>query len=332
VTLGREGVSSAPLMSNWSTFTLPFEGLELPRFLLTLEQSLAAFPGARVTFVELDAADDPDEPLCGIEIALSRPLVEHHRAPDDPELPEGEDTPSAEITLSAEGEETTLAVDLERNAFVMPVLVKIIEDVLRRLEVIDEDENEDEDEDEDDEEFEDEEEDEEEDELDEDEELDEEDEDEDEDEDDEDDEDDDENEVGEAFESLRVVAGQTFGAVEGDESSFSFTVSWEDPPRKKGVRVRAFEPTFAVGEGAGASWVSLECEVCPLAALAPAEAVGINTAADFQISLDGETYLLTTSYPVRALDASLFLEITLALAEQADILGLAIEEGKLARS
>ncbi|MDI1429737.1 hypothetical protein [Polyangium sorediatum] len=318
-------------MSNWSTFTLPFEGLELPRFLLTLEQSLAAFPGARVTFVELDVADDPDEPLCGIEIALPRPLVEHHRAPDDPELPEEEDAPSAEITLSAEGEETTLAVDLERNAFVMPVLVKIVEDVLRRLEVIEEDENEDEEED--DEEFEDEED---EDELDEDEDEEEdeeaeEDED-DEDEDGEDEEEDEEDEVGEAFEALRVVAARTFGAVEAGETSFSFMVSWEEPPRKKGVRVRAFEPTFAMGEGAGASWVALECEVCPLAALAPSEAVGINTAADFQISLDGETYLLTTSYPVRALDASLFLEISLALAEQADILGLAIEEGKLARS
>lgn len=316
-------------MSNWSTFTLPFEGLELPRFLLTLEQSLAAFPGARVTFVELDAADDPDEPLCGIEITLPRALVEHHRAPEDPELPEDEDAPSAEITLSAEGEETTLAVDLERNAYVMPVLVKIVEDVLRRLEVIDEDESED------DEDAEDEDEDEE---FDEDEELEEEDEDEvDEDEDeDEDDEDEDEeeteDEVGEAFESLRVVAARTFGPVEGDETSFSLTVAWEEPPRKKGVRVRAFEPAFAVGEGTGASWVALECEVCPLSALSPAEAIGINTATDFQLSLDGETYLLTTSYPVRALDASLFLEITLALAEQADILGQAIEEGKLARS
>ncbi|MDC3955109.1 hypothetical protein KEG38_14685 [Polyangium jinanense] len=318
-------------MSNWSTFTLPFEGLELPRFLLTLEQSLAAFPGARITFVELDAADDPDEPLCGIEISLSRALVEQHRAPEDPELPEGEDTPSAEITLSAEGEETTLAVDLERNAYVMPVLVKIVEDVLRRLEVIDEDESEDEEDE--DEEFD---EDEDEDLEDEDEEDVDEDEDEDEDEEDVDedeaDEEETEDEVGEAFEALRVVAARTFGAIEGDETSFSLTVSWEEPPRKKGVRVRAFEPAFAAGEGEGASWVALECEVCPLSALPPAEAVGINTAADFQMSLDGETYLLTTSYPVRALDASLFLEITLALAEQADILGLAIEEGKLARS
>ncbi|MDI1445635.1 hypothetical protein [Polyangium sp. 6x1] len=317
-------------MSNWSTFTLPFEGLELPRFLLTLEQSLAAFPGARVTFVELDAADDPDEPLCGIEIALSRPLVERHRAPEDPELPEGEDAPSAEITLSAEGEETTLAVDLERNAYVMPVLVKIVEDVLRRLEVIEEDESEDEEDEEDDEDEEFDEDEEEE--LDEEEDEDELDEEEDEEAEDEADEDESEDEVGEAFESLRVVAARTFGAVEGNETSFSLTVSWEEPPRKKGVRVRAFEPAFAAGEGTGASWVALECEVCPLSALAPAEAVGINTAADFQMSLDGETYLLTTSYPVRALDASLFLEITLALAEQADILGLAIEEGKLARS
>jgi len=316
-------------MSNWSTFTLPFEGLELPRFLLTLEQSLAGFPGARVTFVELDAADDPDEPLCGIEISLPRALVEHHRVAEDPELPEGEDSPSAEIALSAEGEETTLAVDLERNAYVMPVLVKIVEDVLRRLDVIVEDEDEedegDEEEEDEDDEFEDE-----------DEELDEEEDedelDEDEDEDDEADESESEDEVGQAFESLRVVAASTFGAVEGDGPSFSLTVTWEEPPRKKAVRVRSFEPAVAMGEGPGASWVALECEICPLSALAPAEAVGINTAADFHVSLDGETYLLSTSYPVRALDATLFLEITLALAEQADILGLAIEEGKLARS
>ncbi|WP_206079542.1 hypothetical protein [Polyangium spumosum] len=319
-------------MSNWSTFTLPFEGLELPRFLLTLEQSLASFPGARVTFVELDAEDDPDEPLCGIEIVLPRPLVERHRAPEDPELPEGEELPTAEITLSAEGEETTLAVDLERNAYVMPVLVKIVEDVLRRLDVIDEDEDEEDEEDEEDDLDEDEEfDDDEDEELDEEEDEDELDEGEDEDEEDED-EGEIEDEVGEFFESLRVVAERTFGAVEGDGDTFSFSVAWEEPPRKKAVRVRAFEPAFAAGEGAGASWVALECEVCPLSALAPKEAVGINTAADFHISLDGETYLLSTSYPVRALDASLFLEITLALAEQADILGLAIEEGKLARS
>ncbi len=322
-------------MSNWSTFTLPFEGLELPRFLLTLEQSLAAFPGARVKFVELDASEDPDEPLVGVEIALARALVERHRAPEDPELPEDDDFPTAEITLSAEGEETTLAVDLERNAYVMPVLVKIVEDVLRRLDVIVEDEDEDEDDEDEDELDEDEDElDEDEDDEDDEDELDEDDEDDEDEEDDDAEEDEMEDEAANAFLSLRVVAERTFGAIDGleDERSFSFTVAWEEPPRKKAVRARAFEPSFALGEGPGASWISLECEVCPLSALAPAEALGINTAADFQMLLDGETYLLTTSYPVRALDASLFLEIALGLAEQADILGLAIEEGKLARS
>jgi len=310
-------------MSNWSTFTLPFAGLELPRFLLTLDETLAAFPGARVTFVELDAEEDPDEPMAGIEIAIPRALLERHRAPEDPELPEDEDAPSAEIAITAEDDETTLSVDLERNAYVMPVLVKIVEDVLRRLEVLgDEDEEDEEDEEGDEDDFEDDDEDEADD-----------DDFEDEDEDDDADDDDaEEEEEEDPFVSLREIAARAFGEVTADERSFSFTIEWQEPSRKKGVRVRAFEPAYAVGEGAGASWLALESEVCPLSALAPEEAVGVNTAADFQLSLDGDTYLLGTSYPVRALDATLFLEIAHALAEQADILGLAIEAGQLEKS
>ena len=91
-------------------------------------------------------------------------------------------------------------------------------------------------------------------------------------------------------------------------------------------------PAFAAAEEPGASWVALESEVCPLAALAPADAVEINTASDFQLSLDGESYVMTIGFPVLALDGTSFVEMALALAEQADLLGIAIAESKRARS
>ncbi len=322
-------------MSDTSTFPLPFTGLELPRFLLTLDETLAGMPGARVTFVELDAllADDPAR--AGIEITMHRSLLERLRAPGDPELPdEEEEFWSAEIAIVDDGEETTLNVDLERNMYVMPAVVKIVEDVLQRLDAIDsDDEDDEEDEESDDEEA---------------------DEDSDEDEEESDDEFDDEDEEGdsdelenegeedaeadevdpwdaaEAFEKLREFAVNTFGEAnpEGDRA-FVFPVTWEDPPAQKQIRVRAFVPAVAMGQGDQASWVALECEVCPLEKLVPEIAVSINAEVDFTLSLDGDTYLMSQSFALRSMAGSLFVEMAIALAEQADMLNSAIEQGIL---
>jgi hypothetical protein len=75
-------------MSDTSTFPLPLQGLELPRFLLTLDQTLAGMPGARVTFVEVDALLAEDPATAMIEITMHRSVVDACRAPGDPELPD----------------------------------------------------------------------------------------------------------------------------------------------------------------------------------------------------------------------------------------------------
>lgn len=320
-------------MSDTSTFPLPLTGLELPRFLLTLDQTLAGMPGARVTFVELDAllADDPATAV--IEITMHRSVVEACQAPGDPELPdEDEEFWSAELALVDDGDETTLNVNLERNAYVMPAVVKIVEDLLQRFEVAGGDDEEDEEEDagaeeedeyEDDEEGEDEEFDDEEDEGEFDDEF-------------EDEGDDAEGEEGEAwdaaeaFEELRVMAHDTFGGAKLDgEGSFVFHVTWEEPPAKKEVRVRSFAPTVAMGQGDQASWVAIECAVCPMPNLAPDVAAGLNAEVDFPLSLDGDTYVMSQSFALRSVDGSLFVEMAIALAEQADMLNSAIEQGIL---
>jgi hypothetical protein len=316
-------------MSDTSTFPLPFTGLELPRFLLTLDETLAGMPGARVTFVELDAllADDPA--TAGIEITMHRSLVERLRAPGDPELPDDdEEFWSAEIAIIDDGEETTLNVNLERNMYVMPAVVKIVEDVLQRLDANDsDDEDEDEDESDDDEEDEDEDEDESDDEF--------------EDEDEEGDSDEIENEgeedaeaeegdswdAAEALDQLRQFAENTFGeANPAGDRAFVFPVTWEDPPAQKQIRVRAFVPAVAMGQGDQASWVALECEVCPLEKLVPEIAVSLNAEVDFTLSLDGDTYLMSQSFALRSVDEALFVEMAIALAEQADMLSSAIEQ------
>jgi hypothetical protein len=319
-------------MTDTSTFPLPFEGLELPRFLLTLDQTLSGMPGARVTFVEVDAllADDPARAM--IEVTMHRSLVDACRAPGDPELPdEDEEFWSAELALVDDGEETTLEVNLERNAYVMPAVVKIVEDVLQRFgsssDDVDDAESDDEDDDADDdihdEEFEG---------------------------DDEDDiEDDDEGEessedeefadedeaedvwdAGEAFEQLRMMAQNTFGEakVEG-ENAFVFPIVWEEPPVRKEVRVRRFVPTVAMGQGDQASWVALECVVCPQPNLAADVAASMNSEVDFPISLDGDMYVMSQSFALRSVDGSLFVEMAVAIAEQSDMLNMAIEQGIL---
>lgn len=322
-------------MSDTSTFPLPLEGLELPRFLLTLDQTLAGMPGARVTFVEVDAllADDPATAM--IEITMHRSLVEACRAPGDPELPDDEEEFwSAELSLVDDGEETTLEVNLERNAYVMPAVVKIVEELLQRFEATERDdgeEDEDADDDVSDEEFE----------GDEDEEGDVEFEDEDEEE-SEDDEFDDGEEAAEeedggdtwdavaAFDQLRAMAENTFGEAKPDgEGSFVFHVVWEDPPAKKEIRVRSFVPTVAMGQGDQASWVALECVVCPLPNLSPEVAASMNVEVDFTLSLDGDHYVMSQSFALRSVDGSLFVEMAIALAEQADMLNTAIEQGIL---
>lgn len=321
-------------MTDTSTFPLPFEGLELPRFLLTLDQTLSGMLGARVTFVEVDAllADDPARAM--IEITMHRSVVDACRAPGDPELPdEEEEFWSAELALVDDGEETTLEVNLERNAYVMPAVVKIVEDVLQRFETTSDDaESDEEDEDADDdvrdEEFEDDDEDGEEEEFDdEDEEA------------SEDDEFDDEDEVadeedvwdaGEAFEQLRMTAQNTFGEakLEG-EDAFVFPIVWEEPPVRKEVRVRRFVPTVAMGQGDQASWIALECMVCPQPNLAADVAASMNSEVDFPISLDGEMYVMSQSFALRSVDGSLFVEMAVAIAEQSDMLNMAIEQGIL---
>jgi len=332
-------------MSDTPTFPLPFEGLELHRFLLTLDQTLAGLPGARVTFVEVDAllADDPATAI--IEITMHRSLVEACRAPGDPELPdEDEEFWSAELKLVDDGEETTLQVDLERNAYVMPAVVKIVEDVIGRFEPArddedDEDVDDDEDDDIRDEEF---------DGDDEDGDFDDEsDDDEDEDSDDDADEESDESDEDEsddeemdeegdvwdapaAFEQLRMMAENTFGEAKREgENSFVFSVIWEDPPARKEIRVRNFVPTVAMGQGDQASWVALECVVCPMPNLAAEVAAAMNTEVDFPLSLDGEHYIMSQSCALRSVDGALFVEMAIALAEQADMLNTAIEQGIL---
>lgn len=325
-------------MSDTSTFPLPFEGLELPRFLLTLDQTLSGMAGARVTFVEVDAllADDPARAM--IEITMHRSLVEACRAPGDPELPdEEEEFWAAELSLVDDGEETTLEVDLERNAYVMPAVVKIVEDVLQRFEPAQDDAESDEEEDSadddlGDEEFEgdeDNEDAEDEDEFD------------DEDEEASDDEDVDEDEDGDeeeedvwdaaaAFEELRLMAQNTFGEakLEG-ENAFVFPIVWEEPPVRKEVRVRSFVPTVAMGHGDQASWIALECVVCPQPNLAADVAASMNSEVDFPISLDGDMYVMSQSFALRSVDGSLFVEMAIALAEQSDMLNTAIEQGIL---
>jgi len=327
-------------MSDTSTFPLPFEGLELPRFLLTLDQTLSAMPGARVTFVEVDAllADDPARAM--IEITMHRSLVDACRAPGDPELPDDEEEFwSAELALVDDGEETTLEVNLERNAYVMPAVVKIVEDVLQRFEPAQDDaESDDEDDAADDDDVRDEEFEGDDDENDSD------DEDEFDDEDDEasdDEEFDDEDEEGDeeaedvwdaaaAFEQLRVMAQNTFGEakLEG-ENAFVFPIVWEEPPLRKEVRVRSFVPTVAMGQGDQASWIALECVVCPQPNLAADVAASMNSEVDFPISLDGEMYVMSQSFALRSVDGSLFVEMAIALAEQSDMLNTAIEQGIL---
>lgn len=323
-------------MTDTSTFPLPFEGLELPRFLLTLDQTLSGMPGARVTFVELDAllADDPARAM--IEVTMHRSLVDACRAPGDPELPdEDEEFWSAELGLVDDGEETTLEVNLERNAYVMPAVVKIVEDVLQRFEVSSSDDESDEENDDADDDIRDEEfdgDDEEEDLEDED------DDDEESSEDDEfvDEEDGDEDEAAdiwdanEAFEQLRMMAQNTFGEakLEG-ENAFVFPIVWEEPPVRKEVRVRRFVPTVAMGQGDQASWIALECVVCPQPNLAADVAASMNSEVDFPISLDGDMYVMSQSFALRSVDGSLFVEMAVAIAEQSDMLNMAIEQGIL---
>lgn len=331
-------------MSDTPTFPLPFEGLELHRFLLTLDQTLAGLPGARVTFVEVDALLVDDPATASIEITMHRSLVEACRAPGDPELPdEDEEFWSAELKLVDDGEETTLQVDLERNAYVMPAVVKIVEDVMGRFEPAGDDEDgeedvDDEDDDIRDEEFEGDDEDGEFDDEDEDEDSDEDadEESDDSDEDDESDEELDEDEEGDvwdapaAFEQLRMMAENTFGEAKRDsENSFVFFVIWEDPPARKEIRVRNFVPTVAMGQGDQASWVALECVVCPMPNLAAEVAAAMNTEVDFPLSLDGEHYIMSQSCALRSVDGALFVEMAIALAEQADMLNTAIEQGIL---
>jgi hypothetical protein len=330
----------SPAMSDTSTFLLPLEGLELPRFLLTLDQTLAAMPGARVTFVEVDAllADDPAQAT--IEITMHRSLLDLFRAPGDPELPdEEEEFWSAELTIVDDGEETTLEVNLERNACVMPAVVKIVEDLLQRFTPSsDDDDEEDEEDDVRDEEFDGDEEDDDENEN-EDDEFDEDDDGESEDDDlDEEDNDaalgDEEEEdtwnASEAFERLRTMAQDTFGeAKPAGNGAFVFSVVWEDPPAKKEVRVRSFVPTVAMGQGDQASWVALECVVCPLPNLAADVAAAMNMEVDFPMSLDGDMYVMSQSFALRCVDGALFVEMAIALAEQADMVNTAIEQGIL---
>lgn len=321
-------------MSDTSTFLLPFEGLELPRFLLTLDQTLAGMSGARVTFVELDALLAEDPARATIEITMHRSLLDVFRAPGDPELPdEDEEFWSAELSLVDDGEETTLEVNFERNAYVMPVVVKIVEDVLQRVTPSADENDDEEDEDADDEN--------------EDGEFDEEDDDDEDDEESDDDEvadeDDDDSEAAayeeeeidtwnavEALAVLRSMAQDTFGEVkpEGD-GAFVFPVVWEDPPARKEIRVRSFVPTVAMGQGDQASWVSLECVVCPLPNLAADVAAAMNMEVDFPLSLDGDMYVMSQSFALRSVDGSLFVEMAIALAEQADMLNTAIEQGIL---
>lgn len=332
-------------MTDTPTFPLPFEGLELHRFLLTLDQTLADMPGARVTFVEVDALLAEDPATASIEITMHRSLVEACRAPGDPELPdEDEEFWSAELTLVDDGEETTLQVDLERNAYVMPAVVKIVEDVLGRFESVGDDEedvDEDDDSDDDirDEEFDGEDEDNEFDDEDADDDVDEDSDESDEDESDDDDESDEEADEDEAvdnwdasaaFDQLRMMAENTFGSVKREsENSFVLLVRWEDPPAQKEIRVRNFVPTVAVGQGDQASWVALECVVCPMPNLAPEVAVAMNSEVDFPLSLDGEHYIMSQTCALRSVDGALFVEMAIALAEQADMLNTAIEQGIL---
>lgn len=325
-------------MNDTSTFQLPLEGLELPRFLLTLDQTLAAMPGARVTFVEVDAllADDPASAT--IEITMHRSLLDVFRAPGDPELPdEDEEFWSAELTIVDDGEETTLQVDLERNAYVMPAVVKIVEDVLQRFTPSTDDKDDEGEEDDDirDEEFEGDEEDDEDDEND-DEEFDEDDDSEEDEVDDDDSEaaadgdDEDSWNAAEAFERLRSIAIDTFGETKPEgEAAFIIPVVWEDPPAKKEVRVRSFVPTVAMGQGEQASWVALECVVCPLPNLAAEIAAAMNMEVDFPLSLEGDMYIMSQSFALRSVDETLFVEMAIALAEQADMLNSAIEQGIL---
>lgn len=331
-------------MTDTPTFPLPFEGLELHRFLLTLDQTLADMPGARVTFVEVDALLAEDPATARIEITMHRSLVEACRAPGDPELPdEDEEFWSAELTLVDDGEETTLQVDLERNAYVMPAVVKIVEDVLGRFEPARDEEEDDEDDGDDDDDIRDEEFDGD----DEDSEFDDEDADgdDDSDESDDDDESDEESDDDEetddaeevdnwdasaAFDQLRMMAENTFGAVKREsDNSFVLLVRWEDPPAQKEIRVRNFVPTVAVGQGDQASWVALECVVCPMPNLAPEVAVAMNSEVDFPLSLDGEHYIMSQTCALRSVDGALFVEMAIALAEQADMLNTAIEQGIL---
>jgi hypothetical protein len=304
-------------------------------------------PGARVTFVEVDAllADDPATAM--FEITMHRSLVDSCRAPGDPELPDDEEEFwSAELALIDDGEETTLQVNLERNAYVMPAVVKIVEDVLQRFgsasdetqsdeeDEADEDDEDDEDADDDDirdEEFagdEDEDADDDEDEFD--------DEDEDAADDDESSEEADDEEAEdvwdarEAFEQLRVMAHNTFGEAKPDgDNAFVFPIVWEEPPVRKEVRVRSFVPTVAMGQGDQASWVALECVVCPQPNLAAETAAAMNSEVDFPLSLDGDMYVMSQSFALRSVDGSLFVEMAIALAEQADMLNEAIEQGIL---
>jgi hypothetical protein len=329
-------------MNDASTFLLPLEGLELPRFLLTLDQTLSGMPGARVTFVEVDALLAEDPARATIEITMHRSLLDAFRSPGDPELPdEDEEFWSAELALVDDGEETTLEVDFERNAYVMPAVVKIVEDVLQRFGPSRDASGEDENEDVRAEEFDGDEEDAEDDEDDEDDEFDDEDDDESENDEFDDDGDGDADEDADeeeseswdavaAFEQLRSMAENTFGETKHDgEQTFVFPVVWEDPPAKKEVRVRRFVPTVAVGQGDQASWVALECVVCPILNLAPEVAAAMNLEVDFPLSLDGDMYMMSQSFALRSVDGALFVEMAIALAEQADMLNTAIEQGIL---
>jgi hypothetical protein len=85
----------------------------------------------------------------------------------------------------------------------------------------------------------------------------------------------------------------------------------------------------AMGQGEQASWVALECVVCPLAKLAPDLAAAMNVEVDFPLSLDGDHYIMSQSCALRSVDGSLFVEMAIALAEQADMLNTAIEQGIL---
>ena len=98
---------------------------------------------------------------------------------------------------------------------------------------------------------------------------------------------------------------------------------------KKDVRVRSFVPVAAMGQGDQASWVALECPVCPMSKLSTQVAVGLNAELDLGLALDGDAYTMTQSFALRSLDGSFFVEMVIALAEQADMLNSAIEQGVL---